>query len=549
MARYASHVATATQTEQAHSDQKKNSAGGYAFTLDIWKRLDRFLILGAEGGTYYVSERALTRDNAKVIIECAAEDPARTVARIVEVSDRGLAPKNDPAIFALALVASAEKPEARAMALAAIPKVCRIGTHLFHFVDAVNQLRGWGPALRRAISRWYTDRSPDQLAYQVVKYQQRDKWSHHNVLELAHARAETPGHHALFRWIAGATADAERTVLRGRRGGARVRESKYGAVAVDAMPKLVTAYELLKKETDTSKVPELIREHGFTHEMVPNEHKASAQVWEALIEKMPLGAMVRNLGKMTSINLLVPMSEASKRVAAALVDKEQIRKARLHPIALLSALRVYAQGHGDKGSLNWAPDPKVIDALDAAFYLAFETIEPIGKPMMLALDVSGSMGFPNSVSGIPGLTARDVSAAMAMATLRTENDCMIFGFSDTFKLLKISARQRLDDVVAYIGGLPFERTDCSLPMEYAIDNKLHLDGFVVYTDNETYAGRRHPHVAIEDYRSKSGRSAKLVVCATSATPFTIANPNDAGMLDVAGFSSDVPAVLANFFRE
>ena len=33
------------------STQVRNSAGGYSWEVDDWTRLDRFLILGAEGGT------------------------------------------------------------------------------------------------------------------------------------------------------------------------------------------------------------------------------------------------------------------------------------------------------------------------------------------------------------------------------------------------------------------------------------------------------------------------------------------------------------------
>ncbi|HVR36858.1 MAG TPA: hypothetical protein VMS21_13500 [Methylomirabilota bacterium] len=35
----------------------RNSGGGYSWQVDDWTRLDRFLILGAEGGTYYITER------------------------------------------------------------------------------------------------------------------------------------------------------------------------------------------------------------------------------------------------------------------------------------------------------------------------------------------------------------------------------------------------------------------------------------------------------------------------------------------------------------
>ena len=72
--------------------------------MDDWTRLDRFLILGAEGGTYYITERDLVKQNHDTLVRCIKADGIRAVNCIVEISDRGRAPKNDPAIFALALV-------------------------------------------------------------------------------------------------------------------------------------------------------------------------------------------------------------------------------------------------------------------------------------------------------------------------------------------------------------------------------------------------------------------------------------------------------------
>jgi 60 kDa SS-A/Ro ribonucleoprotein len=84
------------------STQVRNSAGGFSWEVDDWTRLDRFLILGAEGGTYYISERELVKQNHDALVRCIKADGVRAVNRIVEISDSGRAPKNDPAIFAMA---------------------------------------------------------------------------------------------------------------------------------------------------------------------------------------------------------------------------------------------------------------------------------------------------------------------------------------------------------------------------------------------------------------------------------------------------------------
>ena len=75
-----------------------------------------------------------------------------------------------------------------------------------------------------------------------------------------------------------------------------------------------------------------------------------------------------------------------------------------------------------------------------------------------------------------------------------------------------------------------------------------MDAFYVYTDNETWAGAVHPVKALQQYRQQTGIPAKLVVVGMTATGFSIADPNDAGMLDVVGFDAGVPALMADFIR-
>jgi len=58
MANYAKHVSALVtpQRVSARADQQMNNAGGYTFVLDRWARLDWWLVLGCEGGSYYASE-------------------------------------------------------------------------------------------------------------------------------------------------------------------------------------------------------------------------------------------------------------------------------------------------------------------------------------------------------------------------------------------------------------------------------------------------------------------------------------------------------------
>src|SRR5881296_3139514 len=257
-------------TPQSHpipgSTQVANSAGGYSWEVDDWTRFDRFLILGAEGGTYYIAERDLVKQNHDALVGCIKADGVRAVNRIVEISDSGRAPKNDPAIFALALVAAHGHAEAKALAFQQLGKVCRIGTHLFHFAEYVNALRGWGRGLRNAVGRWYVSCEADDLALQAVKYQQRDGWSHSDLLRLAHPKAPSREHEAVFRWMfAGTDQLGEREVKRRVRGEDRI--AKYAAVG--ALPKLIEAFEQAKRASSKDEIVQLITDSDLPREAIP----------------------------------------------------------------------------------------------------------------------------------------------------------------------------------------------------------------------------------------------------------------------------------------
>jgi 60 kDa SS-A/Ro ribonucleoprotein len=217
----------------------------------------------------------------------------------------------------------------------------------------------------------------------------------------------------------------------------------------------------------------------------------------------------------------------------------------VHPVSVLLAAKTYAAGHSLRGDSVWAPVPKVIDALDAAFYAAYEAVEPAGKRTMVALDVSGSMG--SQAGGLP-LSCREATAALALVTANTEPQTLITGFTRHLSVLSISPRQRLDDAVRSISGLPFGSTDCAAPMAWAMANNVAIDTFLVATDNETWAGSMHPHQALELYRQRTGIPARLAVAAMTPTEFTIADPDDPGSMDVSGFDSAVPTLLADFSR-
>jgi len=499
------------------SNQVRNSAGGFVWSLDRWTVLDRFLILGSESGTYYASAHSLTHENTSNLLGLIADEGEKVVQRICEISQSGRAPKNDPAIFALGICASLGNDATRAAALQALPIVCRTGTHLFQFAEICNGLRGWGRGLKRAIGNWYNAKSVEDLEYQAIKYKQREGWSHRDLLRLAHPLPASDSHKTLYKWIV----DAEQ---------------------IEPLPR-VEAMIRLTQATTPKEAAQLIRLAQLPREAVPTEMLTHAIVWEALLEQMPMTAMIRNLATMTRVGLLSPGSDAARKVVSELGSVGRLRKARIHPMALLLAQRTYVSGRGYRGSGSWSPVPSVVDALDEAFYAAFQNVEPTGKRYLLGVDVSGSMESPIFGSSV---TACEIATAMAMVTVATEELAMPMAFADTFRNLPISKKMRLDDALKLTRRQNFGGTDCALPMLHALEKRIPVDVFVVYTDNETWFGKMHPAQALAKYRQEMGRDAKLIVVGVTATSFSIADPNDRGMLDVVGFDASVPAVMREF---
>lgn len=557
-AAYAHHF-SARQTSQSQpipgTNQVPNSAGGYAFPVTDWVRLERFLILGVEGNSLYASEKQLTVENAQAAVKCLADNPRRVVDMVVAVSDAGRAPKNDAALFVLAMAASQRFVSCaayRSYALNALAKVARTGTHLFQFVENVKHFRGHGRALNRAIGSWYTSKEPRALAYQVSKYQQRNGWTHRDLLRLCRPSGIARGtsHDEIVHWC-----------VHGWPGVGDAPHDNKNLLPIWAMEKA-------KRSTNVAEIVSLIRDHDLVRECVPTAWLKQAEVWGALLERMPLTALIRNLATMTRVGLLAPLSAGVGKVLGKLLDGEGLRASRVHPIQVLAAMLTYASGRSAKGDGTWQPVSQVVDALDGAFYRAFGNVPATGKRWLLALDVSGSMDR-GVVAGVPGLTPRVASAALAMVTAAVEQQHHFVAFtsggwqsseagasqwaghgiSNGITPLTISPRQRLTDVCRQVGKLPMGGTDCALPMLWAEANKVPADVFVVLTDSETWCNPHiHPCQALQRYRRAMGIPAKLIVVSMLPNAYSIADPDDAGMLDVVGFDLDTPAAMAEFVR-
>lgn len=505
----------------------KTNTAGYGFKLSPMQHVERFLVLGTDGSIYHASGEKLTIQALGAVNGAIAHGHSRAIVDLaVEISHEGRAPKNDPALMALAAVAmSAPDDLDRAYAYANLPKVARISTHLFHFIDYCREIRGKqgasGNGIKRAIQRWYDRFTPEQFAYQALKYQSRDGWSHRDVL-----RRFRPDFSNQENALA--ANDVAAFIVKGEHN--------------DIVP-ILGAYQKLHREPSKKAALTAIRQFNFSREMLPSQLLTDPDVQYELLVRSGLTALIRNLGNNAKAGILGPLSEGEKWVMAAVTDEAKLIKDRIHPIHVLQALKVYGGGHSIKGDGTWKVNPRITKALEDAFYLSFKAVKPSGKRIVIGVDTSGSMQR-GAVLGNDLFTPAEVAAVMAMTTVRTEPNAVVLGYDKMARELQINANSSLAEAQRTVKGPP-EHTCISAPYQWARKNNLDVDGFMFITDNEVNAGD-HPADTKKGYEKHIGHPVRTVMCATSLTNFTMADPKDPNALDMAGFDSAAPSIVSQF---
>ncbi|WP_326646655.1 TROVE domain-containing protein [Streptosporangium sp. NBC_01755] len=539
-----------TQRIPGRTDQVLNNAGGYVFAKDTWERVEDFILLGTCGGTYYVGEDKLTADNADVLFVAVAEDGPRVVNLIVAISTARppRAPKPRPAIFALAAAFARGDLDTRQAVKAALPLVVRTTDHLAMFVGYLKNLGGKasrngsglvvGRALRTALASWFLRDEPDNVAFRACKAMQRktpqgEALALRDVLRIAHPKADTAQHRALFGWIAGNVTDDE---------------------ARDELP-AVDRFLTAKAVTSVDEAIRVVGELRVPWEFLPDAMLREPAVWEALVDTVGMTALIRNLARMTRIGALKPMGDATGRAVARLTNGEAIVRARIHPMDAWLAMRVYASGTAQPNPRadvqTWKPVPAILDALEETYELSFGGVEPSGKRLLVAVDSSGSMsggwGGRLTMGGSPLGAPYEVGCAMAVMLARIERgNVHVIDVDTSVHASKVTPRTNLREIASWrpSGG----GTNLALPFDWARQEQLNVDGIVLFTDNETWAGRTHASQSLTAYRKAINPATRVVVAAMTAAGHTIGDPNDPGVLNMAGLDASLPMVVNGFIR-
>lgn len=540
------------------AEMSKNYAGGYTFKVTPLNRALRFMILGSEKN-YYKSGPDVTKENIQSVQKLVNEtsDGLALLDLVINVYENGRAAKQQPILLLLAILCRADDKNLRKKAWEYVPKL-RTLSQLYTFKmmhQACGSSKGWGRLSKNAFQKWFANRKGQDLAYQCFKYQQRDGWSARDFLRCCHLNPNT---------LPNDTQVVLRAVVKGL-------DTVNGNGPIDEYLKGVS--DLKKMESgDLNKMIDLVYKHRFTREFLPTWALNHNEVWLSLLRNkdktrvtMPYTALIRNLGVLTKNNIFNDYGLLSL-VTKQLENKYVIGKARIHPVSVLLAHVTYKQGHGTRGSLSWTPIRDIQDSLESAFYSSFANAEPTNKRILHAIDASGSMTC--QMAGLP-MTSAEAVACLAMVFSRAEKpetqDFALFtdggcrsswgssGWrSSALRHIMITPKTKLEDAARIVQVSDWGGTDCSLPVieaekEFKRSGKVY-DAFIIYTDNDTWAGNEHVSVCLERYRKLVNLPVRMVVVATTASGSTIADPKDPLMLDVVGFDAQGAKLVSNFIR-
>jgi 60 kDa SS-A/Ro ribonucleoprotein len=597
--------ATIPQGFKISPNQVFNHAGGAVWNLSPREHVMRYLIMGAkDNGNYYQTpEQVSSECNTSVLqmIHSQNPDDFKTLCAMIEsVSVDGRAAKQEPTMLSLAAaIVFASTFEQKQIALALIPNCVRIPTHLFMLVSYINDLsqckpesgKGFGRGVRRELTQYYTKQSGLALATAVTKYKNREGWCHVDLIRMLHinsSQLKDDGARLVFKYLFACNKGEKEfmhkllsdiTIAKTKEQAMQLLDTQKFTVVessenlqqqpprelIDTAKYLLAVMEIENCTTssiDVARAVKLVQNYGLAREHIPTHMLNCSEIWKELLmskgangkkEGMPLEAMLRNLGKMSSLPYF--MGHHASTICTRMSSDDDIRSSRIHPFKVLVGAMTYGTGNALKGSLSWTVSPSVRDTLTQTFLKAFKNVKPTGKNFMIGLDVSGSMDC--RCMGCPAISCRQASAALALMLYETEPSVSVRGFSAAY--MSSSGFYNFDSYVKHgmtldqfitATSASFGPTDCSLPMRRAIEEgSKHIDVFIIMTDNETFAGPVHPQVALENYRKFANKpDAKLIVVGMTANSLTIADPNDRNTLNLAGFDTAMPEIISMFVR-
>ncbi|MBY0525768.1 MAG: TROVE domain-containing protein [Gemmataceae bacterium] len=506
----------------------RNEAGGRAYTLTPKHQLAQLAATGCFNGTYYGE----AEDQLAPLIALAGQVGDNAfLAKLAVYSRERAFMKDMPA--ALLLMLSTRDRDLFRRVFDRVVDNGRVLRTLFQMVRSGQFGRkGLSYALQRAFQRWLNKASVGTLLSASIG----NDPSLRDVLRMARPTPTDDARRALFGWLTDRPVD------------------KWAPATLADLPAEVAALVAYRvAETEVEQIRAL-GDAPLRWDLLADAARGP-YVWKAMARRMGPQALRMNLNTLLRHDVLAD-AEMVDYVAARIADPDEVRRSRQFPYQYLAA---YLNAES-------ALPARIKDALCAAAELACGNVPSLPGPVVIGLDVSGSMSSAITGRRGRGATSKmrcvDVAALFAAAILRRNPGSVIVPFDTTAHKAEVRADDTILSLAERLAKYGGGGTDCSLPLAEANGTlrSQPFAGCVLVSDMEAWVrvGQNGSTPVMTQWQAFVKNQARLhaadfagpkLVCINLQPNAATQAPERSDILNIGGFSDAVFNVVAAFLGD
>lgn len=354
----------------------------------------------------------------------------------------------------------------------------------------------------------------------------------------------------------------------------------------------IQAANSLKETKSVQDAIKFCQEYNLSPSLIPQSLLSSKELWRCLIPTMELDFLLRNLTKLAAMKMLSVESysiggrpslsdssgwrnPSSNRVSLPITPAvpletqevittieaivEKLSKVKIPTnspgtaFQLLITVAQYTQAKTAKDyaavSSFWSANPKIWEALEAAYTRCLNEVKPTGKRLLILIDCSPSMDC-NRLQAFQ-LSSRVFLGVLLQFLLDAEQSVEIYSC-----MHKMSARfpyakgWKADAISNHTAKGGYSVLDVTHFVEWATAERHKTDVFLVISDDGVEFKGNPPHQALMEYRKATGiPNAKLITLQLTHSTRKIATPEDPNTLDCHGFNYDTIEILRKFIAD
>jgi 60 kDa SS-A/Ro ribonucleoprotein len=381
----------------------------------------------------------------------------------------------------------------------------------------------------------------------VTKYKCRHGISHRKVIRSCHPKPPNEKFDFIFRYVARGLKKANEKFP---------TTSAAKRVFSDDCEDLIRDYETIRSGSASQDVViKTIKIWRLTWEHVPAKYLKSAEVWKTLLlhTQMPVTALIRNLVKMTRLDILQPNSEGENMVCTKLNSPSIVEQTRIHPFHVLTALTAYRRGKkektGQEEDITWAVSDRIVQAL-YQFFVHSHALPPTEKRLLLAIDIAMEM---EKLVGSSCVMIKEAAVALAVVMLQnaSKSDLVVFGrVTNRFEIQPQNMNAiDIESILESIHQTADEtsKPNYSSPFMHAKQKSEVYDGIILLTskfDAEEAAVIRN---SFQEYKKEKNPNAKCVII-TFCHSEHVGSENDLDILEVEGVDSCAAKEMMEFIN-